>query len=272
MNSSDWTRLGQCLQELYAPGLCARNYIERSFAAITRLVAGEFVTYSKASPDRQDAFSVVFSVRDPLPLVHLEAFARLRVRYPLFNYQLDEQGGRPIFLRDYFSTRAFRRTDMFCDVYRRVGLNNHCALPVAGEDGAALFFSIERDGRVDFTERDRAVLAHLKPHLINTRLLAKERTSCDTFGPEHFSHLGLTTREAEVFHWLVEGKRNLEIACILSISGQSAKNYVSSIFNKLGLENRTSAILFGFEAARHVQADELATSPTSLFRFRVKAA
>jgi DNA-binding CsgD family transcriptional regulator len=53
--------------------------------------------------------------------------------------------------------------------------------------------------------------------------------------------VGLTTREAEILHWLREGKRNREIALILGLSPRTVGKHLENIFLKLGVETRTAA-------------------------------
>jgi non-specific serine/threonine protein kinase len=51
---------------------------------------------------------------------------------------------------------------------------------------------------------------------------------------------GLSRRETEVLHLLVEGKSNQEIAATLFISPNTVTNHVANIMNKLGLDSRTA--------------------------------
>lgn len=53
---------------------------------------------------------------------------------------------------------------------------------------------------------------------------------------------GLTRRECEVLGWLIEGKRDAEIAVILGISARTVQVHVASILAKLGVETRTAAV------------------------------
>lgn len=52
---------------------------------------------------------------------------------------------------------------------------------------------------------------------------------------------GLTPREAEVLRWLVEGRRNAEIAERLGVSPRTVGHQVSAILAKLGVRTRTEA-------------------------------
>ncbi len=53
--------------------------------------------------------------------------------------------------------------------------------------------------------------------------------------------LGLTRRQAEVLHWVAEGKTNSEISTILGCSFFTIKNHLKEIFQRLGVHNRLSA-------------------------------
>jgi DNA-binding CsgD family transcriptional regulator/pSer/pThr/pTyr-binding forkhead associated (FHA) protein len=63
------------------------------------------------------------------------------------------------------------------------------------------------------------------------------------FSPPLLARLGLTEREGEVLHWLAEGKSNPEIAIILGASPRTVGKHVEHIFEKLGVESRTAALL-----------------------------
>lgn len=52
---------------------------------------------------------------------------------------------------------------------------------------------------------------------------------------------GLTAREAEVLYWLTLGKTNRDISVILSLSSRTVNKHLEQIFQKMGVDNRTSA-------------------------------
>lgn len=59
--------------------------------------------------------------------------------------------------------------------------------------------------------------------------------------PASLRPLGLTPREAEVLWWVAEGKSNDAIASILGTGLATVKKHLLSVYQKLGVENRTSA-------------------------------
>jgi len=55
----------------------------------------------------------------------------------------------------------------------------------------------------------------------------------------------LSSREMELLKQLGQGRSNKEIAHILSITPQTVKNHMTSIFRKLDVNDRTQAVLAG---------------------------
>jgi DNA-binding CsgD family transcriptional regulator len=63
--------------------------------------------------------------------------------------------------------------------------------------------------------------------------------------------LGLTPREAEVLSWVAQGKTNREIGMILGSSARTVQKHLEHVFQKIGVESRTAAILKAWQAGRH---------------------
>lgn len=72
--------------------------------------------------------------------------------------------------------------------------------------------------------------------------------------------LGLTFRQAEVLHWIAEGKTNQETAMILGCSVNTVKMHLKGIFQRLSLHSRTAAAACAYRAHIH-QAGRSSTLP-----------
>jgi DNA-binding CsgD family transcriptional regulator len=62
------------------------------------------------------------------------------------------------------------------------------------------------------------------------------------------TQLQLTLRQAEVLHWIAEGKANGEIATILGCSVNTVKMHLKDINQRLGVPNRTAAAAVAYRA------------------------
>ncbi len=62
------------------------------------------------------------------------------------------------------------------------------------------------------------------------------------------SRLNLTLRQAEVMHWVAEGKTNSEIGIILACSFNTVKTHLKEIFQRLGVHSRTAAAAAAYRA------------------------
>lgn len=58
---------------------------------------------------------------------------------------------------------------------------------------------------------------------------------------------GLTQRECEILAWIAQGKRNADIATILSIAVKTVSKHIEHILAKLNAENRTAAVYLARE-------------------------
>jgi DNA-binding NarL/FixJ family response regulator len=67
----------------------------------------------------------------------------------------------------------------------------------------------------------------------------------------------LTARERQVLDILASGADNLKMAAILGISERAVKSHVTSLFEKLGVENRTELALLACHAGLHCPTFEV---------------
>jgi len=77
-----------------------------------------------------------------------------------------------------------------------------------------------------------------------TASLAKTQANA---APEVLTTAGLTNREIEVLRLVATGATNREVADALVISEGTVKNHLSNIFSRLGLRDRTQAVMFARE-------------------------
>ena len=69
--------------------------------------------------------------------------------------------------------------------------------------------------------------------------------------PVALESLGLTEREAEVLAWVAQAKSNPEVGIILGMSARTVQKHLEHVFEKLGVESRTAAILRAWHSGRY---------------------
>jgi DNA-binding NarL/FixJ family response regulator len=122
------------------------------------------------------------------------------------------------------------------------------SVPLAMDGCRLMRLDLQRSHR-DFSERDRARLALLQPHLAylvrqsRTRDLPEPRQAVAPGWPVARTGGALTPREGDVMHWLACGKTDADIAALLAISPRTVHKHLEHIYEKLGVETRTAAVM-----------------------------
>ena len=93
---------------------------------------------------------------------------------------------------------------------------------------------------------DHRLVVRLAENNSNQRILLLTEEQ-PVFAPALIETLGLTHRESEVLHWVAEGKSNPEIGIILDLSPRTVGKHLENVFQKLGVESRTAAMLYVLE-------------------------
>jgi DNA-binding CsgD family transcriptional regulator len=126
------------------------------------------------------------------------------------------------------------------DSFRRYGLRN--VLAHARWDTERAGGTYHSFFRIPGTpgDRDKERLCEILPLLHETLCRVVQSISA----ADRFSVCldTLTRREGEIVQWLGLGKTNAEIAQINRISENTVKHYVTDVFNKLGVSNRTQLV------------------------------
>jgi DNA-binding NarL/FixJ family response regulator len=92
---------------------------------------------------------------------------------------------------------------------------------------------------------------HLLPHLVSYLSHPQSRDVADYRGQPL-----LTTREQQVLNLLADGMSNNELAAFLQLSEHTVKNHLVHIYDKLGVSNRTEAVLYALTPRTAPTVDE----------------
>jgi len=204
------------------------SYARLGVEGLPALVASEFTTLSicHLASGKREVFGLPAGALSPEDRA---AFDRHFHEHPLVRFHAYLGGRVPQRISDSVPFEQFRRSALYNDYYRRIRIDHALALPIYVRDGLLVSFVLNRTRR-DFTDRERALLEVLRPHL------ARIYRRINTVGQ-------LTAREAEVLRWVAAGKSDAQIGAILRISARTVQKHLQNVYDKLGVETRTAAAM-----------------------------
>ena len=143
---------------------------------------------------------------------------------------------------DFYSVRQWHSSGMYIDCIRSQGMEHHLGLALpdlaepAGRERYVRLF-LHRAPGPDFSERDRALLVLLRPHLQQAYLDAERRRRPVP---------RLTPRQNDLLRLLAAGHTNSQIARQLGISAGTVRTHLENIYEKLQVSSRTAAVIRAF--------------------------
>jgi DNA-binding CsgD family transcriptional regulator len=146
-------------------------------------------------------------------------------------------------IADFYSARQWHSTGMYSDIYRPPGIEHELMLSLPEARGRTtgprrtmrLYF--RRGPGTDFSERDRALLTLLRPHLHQAYLDAERR---------RHPVPRLTPRQTDLLHLLAAGHTNAQIARRLGLSEGTVRTHLENIYGRLNVSSRTAAVTRAF--------------------------
>ncbi len=144
------------------------------------------------------------------------------------------------------------------------GIKTCLSTGVRGVNGTCTYFAFSNFD-VKQSQKLRLLLDILAPHFH----LGYLRCAAPWQRPEDNSQeIALSKREEEILRWVAAGKTNWEISVILNVSLNTIKFHLKNIFQKIGVENRWSAIAYWQNGQRYqlipnhpASSDQLSSSP-----------
>ena len=140
-------------------------------------------------------------------------------------------------MSDFISLPKLHKLDLYHEVFNPLETDYQLAFSVAIATDTVIGIGLNRR-RVDFTDREVAVMAELQPHLASAfehavlREQHASRQHRESLATQRLSDL--TAREREVALLLASGRTNRQIARTLFISERTAEKHVANVLSKLG--------------------------------------
>jgi DNA-binding CsgD family transcriptional regulator len=144
---------------------------------------------------------------------------------------------------DFYSARQWHSSGMYADYFRLWGVEHEllmCLPAASGQStgpGRTLRLMFTRGPGADFSERDRSLLALLRPHLHEAYLDTQRRRGDK---PE------LTQRQRELLLLVAAGQTNTQIARQLGLSEGTVRKHLENIYTRLHVSSRTAAVIRTF--------------------------
>jgi DNA-binding CsgD family transcriptional regulator len=239
--------LMQALQQIHST-MDLEALPETLFSAVQRIITDAMVTFDHLDLKTGVATSVSSMDR----FVSMEVKARVLELMPDHPVVPSIKAGAKGAIRvtDCITQRQFRDSPHYCDTFRPIDMDYQTVvnLDIPAQIGAV---TVLRDK--NFTDKETTLLHLIAPqialaHRNAQAFTALKREAAQTIPtPEELRQVGVTAREGEVLHWIIQGKRDAEIGKILSASPRTIHNHVRSILRKLNAETRTGAALEAVE-------------------------
>lgn len=222
----------------------AADFARRGVELLPRLAANDLTTLVVCDLDAGHRTVVPSSALSPRAI---EVFDHYFHSHPLVR----EHGRNPEAvtkrISDLMRRSEFEGSPLYNEYYRAIGIDHVMAVPIHVDRRFLVSFVLNRSKR-DFDEGDRNRLDVVRPHLANLYRLsvAADRAA---EAPAHadravqFAELPLTPREREVLDWVSAGKTNRDVAAILGASPRTVEKHLERIYEKLGVETRTAAVM-----------------------------
>ena len=138
---------------------------------------------------------------------------------------------------DFLSRREFHASRFYFLANQDDECEHLMILPFADWTGGVSNIFFFRGRGPDFTERDRAVLTLLRPHVDRSFQVTEDRRR---------GRIALTARQEQLLRLVAAGDSNRDIARQLWITEATVRKHLENIFERLQVTSRTAAVARAF--------------------------
>jgi DNA-binding CsgD family transcriptional regulator len=167
LDRRDFQTVLDFLQRLYA-AKTLDDYVSHATRGLLELVPADICVYNECDPAHRRIKFVVEPVERELPdapklwAVHMHDHPFLKYWHGAF---AERSLHRVVTLGDFVSRRQWRDRGLYTEFYRPNRIEHMMGVRLPAPGSLEFYMTIMRDGS-DFSERDRAVLTLLRPHLV----------------------------------------------------------------------------------------------------------
>jgi DNA-binding CsgD family transcriptional regulator len=166
---------------------------------------------------------------------------------PIADYRARTGDLSTIFMSDVVGRARWHEHPIYREYFRPGLIEHFVDLGLgAGKDWYRSVILMRERGEPDFSERERAIMESLRPHLRAREARAALRQALVS-APASMaqrpsdSDPQLTPREREIIALVAEGKTNAEIAAEVLVTAGTVKKHLENVYQKLGVRSRAAA-------------------------------
>jgi len=170
LSAPDLARLNAALVDLYTLRDKA-SLVSHLLAMLPSLIDADLFSYIEADP-AEGRFA---AVRTPVPdsEVMLNIFAPMAPDHPVIRHAAATGTTQAYRVCDFVSKRAWRAMPMYSEFMRPERIEHQMGVSLPLSASTLTFVATHRSGGSDFSDRDRALLTQLAPHLSRAMLNAE---------------------------------------------------------------------------------------------------
>ena len=165
-----------------------------------------------------------------------QAFDLFADQHPLVKEMVRTGSAEPRRMSDYISAPAFRRLDLYHQVFRPLESLHQIGFSVGISPGLVVGIGLNR-ARRDFTDTQLQLVRLLHRHLA----AAFSHVALKEAAAPRLDGYDLTDRQRELWVLLGQGLSNPEIAQRLFISRRTVEKHLEGLYVKLGVNSRWAA-------------------------------
>jgi DNA-binding CsgD family transcriptional regulator len=237
--------LRKALDTLHALGDCCAgsgNLARRGIEYLPRLIGSDLTTLVVCDIDSGHR---IVKPDGLLSRSATEVFDHYFHEHPLVRAHSRNANAVTTRISDLIRPSEFHRLPLYNDYYRPIRIEHTMAMPIHVDERFLVSFVFNRSGS-GFSDRERDLAEVLRPQIANLYRysVAIDKTPAmpaDTLSLR--AALPLTPREREVLDWVAAGKTNRDVAAILGARPRTVEKHLERIYEKLGVETRTAAVM-----------------------------
>jgi DNA-binding CsgD family transcriptional regulator len=143
-------------------------YRDHVLPGLRRLVPCSYLALNEVDLDHHAIVARTEPREAVLPSGYVEDLGQLLLENPNIRHFAEHpRSPHVVKISDFMTTREFRRTRVYDEVYKRSGTIHQIGMSMTTARGAFVGIALNRD-HLDFTERDRRILDILRPYLVRS--------------------------------------------------------------------------------------------------------